>query len=279
MDYTQVPTEEQAEGIIKQEFTSSLTRLYAQDSLSDLTIICGSRTYKVHKAILCPRSAWFEAACRRDGFREGSDNVITIEAASDSPGADNVGKDFEEAVAHMIYYFYHMEYKVKQAPSKAENSEPVNKTAASPASAEQDLADLYSQKSTAEGRNLTMHAHVYSTAVKYGVAGLEALAAYNFDLTLSEGMSTSDFAAALSVVFTTTAPDKPLLKDLLTDVLADMVREDFGLVKDTDIATAINNVEGLALELLERCRGGKPVPPSFTTCSHARVWECPGCRP
>jgi hypothetical protein len=41
-------------------------RLFASGEYSDCTIICGQDRYRVHKAIICPRSTFFTAAFRRD---------------------------------------------------------------------------------------------------------------------------------------------------------------------------------------------------------------------
>lgn len=30
---------------------------------SDLTVTCGSDVYYLHRAIVCPRSTWFDKAC------------------------------------------------------------------------------------------------------------------------------------------------------------------------------------------------------------------------
>ncbi|KAM0234351.1 hypothetical protein ACHAP5_010117 [Fusarium lateritium] len=40
----------------------SLAKLLDTGDYSDLTIICGKDRYKVHKAIVCPRSSFFKAA-------------------------------------------------------------------------------------------------------------------------------------------------------------------------------------------------------------------------
>lgn len=43
---------------------SNNIRLYSSSLYSDFTIICHERRYLVHKAIICPRSDFFAAACR-----------------------------------------------------------------------------------------------------------------------------------------------------------------------------------------------------------------------
>ncbi|KAK5124983.1 hypothetical protein LTR85_001173 [Meristemomyces frigidus] len=82
------------------ELLISVTRLFEVGEYSDLTIVCGPRTFKVHKATICPRSEVFWSACRKGCFKEGEENLITLEASSSDPEADNVGADDPEAIGH-----------------------------------------------------------------------------------------------------------------------------------------------------------------------------------
>ncbi len=43
---------------------ASVESLWASQLYSDITIRCGSDEYKVHRAIIYPRSTFFAAACR-----------------------------------------------------------------------------------------------------------------------------------------------------------------------------------------------------------------------
>ncbi|KAG9647929.1 hypothetical protein KCU95_g15647, partial [Aureobasidium melanogenum] len=50
---------------------------------ADLTITCGSDTYKVHKAIVCSQSEFFKLACRKHTdfggeFKEAQSSIIEI---------------------------------------------------------------------------------------------------------------------------------------------------------------------------------------------------------
>ncbi|KAF5610717.1 amino acid transport gap1 [Fusarium subglutinans] len=75
----------------------ALIDLLKTGDYSDLTITCGKDQYRVHKAIICPRSKFFKAAC--DGkFKEAQTGTINL------PDDDPV------AVRMMIEYLYHDAY-------------------------------------------------------------------------------------------------------------------------------------------------------------------------
>ncbi|KAF2770711.1 hypothetical protein EJ03DRAFT_373569 [Teratosphaeria nubilosa] len=59
-------------------------KLWKTGDYSDLTIRCGSREWKVHKAVLCTQCEFFEAACN-GRFKEAGTN--TIEMHEDDPQA------------------------------------------------------------------------------------------------------------------------------------------------------------------------------------------------
>lgn len=78
---------------------SALSTLHLGGKYSDLTVKCNSREYNVHRAILCSRSGFFDGACSNQ-FREAQTGLIDL------------SEEDEEAVEHMIHYFYHLDYLV-----------------------------------------------------------------------------------------------------------------------------------------------------------------------
>ncbi|KAH0146209.1 hypothetical protein KCU67_g12324, partial [Aureobasidium melanogenum] len=111
-----------AEDTPEKQLASMLGRLHANGAYSDLKIVCGSDTYLVHKAIVCPQSDFFRAACRPDTFAEGKTGVINISASSGRPNAFydqpfnaeefdwDLDVETTESVKLMIHYFYHHDY-------------------------------------------------------------------------------------------------------------------------------------------------------------------------
>ncbi|THX83748.1 hypothetical protein D6D05_03422 [Aureobasidium pullulans] len=81
----------------RKELMSALSTLHLGGKYSDLTVKCNSREYNVHRAILCSRSGFFDGACSNQ-FREAKTGLIDL------------SEEDEEAVEHMIHYFYHLDY-------------------------------------------------------------------------------------------------------------------------------------------------------------------------
>jgi hypothetical protein len=50
---------------------ASLSGIYKSGKYSDMAIVCGTREFMVHQAVVCPRSKFFAAAC------DGSFQVVT----------------------------------------------------------------------------------------------------------------------------------------------------------------------------------------------------------
>ena len=89
-------------------------RLFLSGQFSDLTIICGDSTYRVHKAFLCPQSHFFDSACNgrfavshTNGWSTG--DLIDIFKESKTGQIDLSDED-PVAVEHMVHYFYHLDY-------------------------------------------------------------------------------------------------------------------------------------------------------------------------
>ena len=64
--------------------------MYQSGKYSDLTIVCGNKSYPVHRALLASRSTFFDGACRNP-FRESGTGIIDL------------SEDDPEAVEHMVH--------------------------------------------------------------------------------------------------------------------------------------------------------------------------------
>ncbi|CAD0030366.1 unnamed protein product [Aureobasidium pullulans] len=110
------------QGASKDQLVATIAKLYESGAYSDLKIVCGQDTYNVHKAIICPQSTFFKAACRQDTFQEGQSGIIVIPATAGRNAAfcqkpiivENFDWDLDvettTAVKLMIHYFYHHDF-------------------------------------------------------------------------------------------------------------------------------------------------------------------------
>ncbi|KAJ2900356.1 hypothetical protein MKZ38_002489 [Zalerion maritima] len=62
-------------------FSSSDAKLLSDGTFSDCEVVCGDKTWKTHKSILCTRSKWFMKALS-GGFKESQDGSVKIEEFS-----------------------------------------------------------------------------------------------------------------------------------------------------------------------------------------------------
>ncbi|KAI9672634.1 MAG: hypothetical protein M1831_000069 [Alyxoria varia] len=81
----------------QEELKTALSALSKSGKFSDFTILCQGRRYPVHKALLCSRSRFFDGA-------------FNGHFAESRTGEIDLSEDDEEAVKHMIHYFYHLDY-------------------------------------------------------------------------------------------------------------------------------------------------------------------------
>ncbi|KAF2104551.1 hypothetical protein NA57DRAFT_51371 [Rhizodiscina lignyota] len=100
------------------ELMSALSTLLEAGKYSDLTIKCGARKFAVHRALICSRSGFFDGACS-NAFREAQSGIIDL------------SEDDEEAVEHMVNYFYHLDYL---SPPKSKRRSRGYSTATNPMS-------------------------------------------------------------------------------------------------------------------------------------------------
>ncbi|KLU84725.1 hypothetical protein MAPG_03764 [Magnaporthiopsis poae ATCC 64411] len=134
-----------------EELLGALQRLYQDADYSDLVLSWGGQDYKVHKAIVCPRSDFFAAACRGD-FGEAREGRISL------------SEDDPQVVDLMIYYMYHLDYDISQRRRGSE---------------------MLANGATA-GWELPIHAKVYAIAEKYGVVGLKTVSHRKFEAALAK---------------------------------------------------------------------------------------------
>ncbi|CAG9996907.1 unnamed protein product [Clonostachys byssicola] len=225
--YPKTTTNEQVK-----ELVISLERLFTTEAYSDLTILCGGSQYKVHKALVCPRSSFFEAACRSN-FKEAETGEISL------PDDDPV------AVEMMIRYFYFLDYTPPETKPASHptptyfNIEGHGQGAifgrATYSSATKNFIvdknfigdkDKPKAETTAffttnmAPSHLVLHAQVYALAEKYDVSGLKALAATKFKCEVDIHWNSEDFMLALKEVYNSTVDHDRMLRDIVVQAVS-----------------------------------------------------------
>ncbi|KAI9781051.1 MAG: hypothetical protein M1839_006326 [Geoglossum umbratile] len=183
--------------------------LFQSDKYSDLTITCGSEIFKVHRAVVCPRSKFFAAAC--DGrFKEG----ITSEIA--------LPEDDPETVQRMLSFLYRSDYDDELHTIATDGLHAV-----APVGDTESIASMDSQpeKQTpffhggwrVNDAPLFSAIHVYAIADKYDIPDLKRFARSRFqDWALKGIWLRKDFPAIIRAVFELTPDDKLGLREIVT---------------------------------------------------------------
>ncbi|KAI0096201.1 hypothetical protein GGR51DRAFT_568764 [Nemania sp. FL0031] len=153
--------------------------LYTHGDYSDLTISCGGREFHVHKALVCPQSAFFTAACQ--AFRE---QVI------DLPDYDPI------AVEIVLYYLYHQEYHI---PRQATSGEQSNQEGI--------------------GETPIPEPSINTVAGKCSIQRLQTVALRKFKETAMQCWDSDDFLKMVTKVYTSTAETDRRLKDVVIPIL------------------------------------------------------------
>lgn len=150
--------------------------LLSSGKYSDLTIKCGDRSFKVHKAVVCPKSPVIAAECDQD-VKEKTSGVI-----------DHTVYD-ADTVFRMLQFLYTKTYSVTEPGSNEDNRPPPGTSAATPSGDNQnapsqenpDQAIAEHAMTAAEFiAELVAHAHVYGIADYYAINDLQSMAELRF---------------------------------------------------------------------------------------------------
>jgi len=191
----------------------AFNELYDGRKYSDLIVQSTDKEHHVHKAIVCPRSAFFAKACE-GAFKEARTGVI------------NLLDDDPLAVQLMVDYFYHLNYHISWYRGCSKNTQPKSPTIEEDASSEDALwrRESEDEKSTRSANErplpkLTIHATVFALAEKYAVEDLMELALDKFKEEAETNWNPVDFLQAAEVVYTTTTEEVRGMRTAVLDIL------------------------------------------------------------
>ncbi|TDZ27702.1 Protein roadkill [Colletotrichum spinosum] len=175
------------------------------DKYSDMTIRCGGRTFKTHKAIVCSQSSFFDKALN-SSFKEGITNEV--ELPEDDPAA----------IRHMLEFMYKGDY------SRVEES-----TAGCPDTDTQQKALAATARPRRSGFK---HLHAYLVADKYDVRALRLLALTRFYRAVElTWMADEEFPDLVDELYATTTEQHQDLRDIVCRLVGFHLLDDHASAK------------------------------------------------
>ncbi|KAF2737119.1 hypothetical protein EJ04DRAFT_129332 [Polyplosphaeria fusca] len=246
---------------------NALKQLLFSGDYSDFTIVCGERTWKVHKAIICPRSDYFARAVTFG--KEAEDKCIDL--VEDDP----------EVVGLMLEYFYTGDYKVLiREPNAAGFPHTCPQFAAYSANSYSGSVNMTQRINNRYNTNLVFicphhtcnqdqtypvqayrcpicadihpehliqHARLYELADKYQIQGLKPLIEGRFKAACQLYWKSEQFPIASDIVYATTPEEDKGLRKIVVDTIAQHME----LLKKPEMEPLMVTYNGLAFGLLK----------------------------
>ncbi|CRG90548.1 BTB/POZ domain protein [Talaromyces islandicus] len=228
-------------------FRSLVLDMYKTGKYSDFTIkVDGSaREFHVHRAVICPQSRIFEAACRGE-FVEALTRSMTL--TDDDP----------DIVDRMIRYLYTHRYddsedwdyeSFRHRPQNVKHASATNSTSSGTTTTTTTTTsqEAHSSKPPQSPRSL----HVYAIADKYLINPLKDAARGRFAKWASVHWSTPSFITAAREIFDNETGNYSELKEV---VLAPMVQHADSLLSDQNEAMGsfLRDYSDVGVEVLRR---------------------------
>ncbi|KAK6429336.1 hypothetical protein LTR95_014516 [Oleoguttula sp. CCFEE 5521] len=154
---------------------------------TDLDVVCGDKTFKVHKVVVCSQSAFFETAVE-GMFKEARENKIDLSA------------DGVEAAEVMINYLYFANY-VRPADTAV--------------GADHRFAKC----------DMAFHIKVFALAQRCFIEGLQDMAAIRLGVLAAAQWDSADSPKVVASIYDTTAGDDNQLKSTIVGVVASHSKE------------------------------------------------------
>ena len=167
-----------------------------------MTVRCGCDEFKLHRAIVCPRSRFFATACNGQ-YKESQTRVITLK------------EDDPPTVRRMFTYLYTLDYDTVGGEENAASIGPYLLNAS------YKYMDATTAPSSEEARlrtQLVSHIAVYAIAEKYDIQEMKHLAVSKFATALKEPAADLSYtlSSLINAVFETTPSTDTLLRNVMT---------------------------------------------------------------
>nr|OQO30859.1 hypothetical protein B0A51_01482 [Rachicladosporium sp. CCFEE 5018] len=154
---------------------------------TDLDVVCGDKTFKVHKVVVCSQSAFFETAVE-GMFKEARENKIDLSA------------DGVEAVEVMINYLHFANY---------------TRAADTTVGADHQFVKW----------DMAFHIKVFALAQRCFIGGLQDMAAKRLGTLAATQWDSADFPKVVASIYDTRAGDDSQMKNTIVGVVAGHSKE------------------------------------------------------
>ncbi|MCJ1450412.1 hypothetical protein MMC28_000743 [Mycoblastus sanguinarius] len=235
----------------QERMVAGLSAVLESTKYSDLTVHCGPEEFKIHRAIVCPRSNFFDKLCS-GGFKvrwSKSDARavgyllmrLSQEAETNEIGLE---EDDPPTVRRMLTYLYTLDYDDDGEPASLKqyilNGSDSLKTTTVPEGGAQRHAKLMNNVA------------VYAIAEKYDIPELKELAKTKFTEILGIGILTPDIPMVVDAVFTITPDTDSGLRGV---VIGACTRWAKTLVKDDGLNCMLKDHGELGLGVIRQMLG------------------------
>ncbi|KOS48738.1 hypothetical protein ACN38_g215 [Penicillium nordicum] len=195
--------------------------LLLRGQFSDMEIICQGITFKVHRAIVCTQSKYFNSAIC-DGFKEYTKRSIRIQ------------EDTPETIERVLSYLYLREYDDRGTIQCQTIPEPAgDKT-----------------NDTESTKNISLNnMRVFITADKFGIDSLQSLATQKFSQWATKNWNSPVFPEVIQEVMASVPSYKSSLQEIIVDIIGTHV---FDLIENPGIIEVLNSFGCLGSQVIAR---------------------------
>ncbi|RJE20545.1 BTB POZ domain protein [Aspergillus sclerotialis] len=191
-----------------------MKNLLTNGKYSDLTISCEGTDFKVHRAVICSQSTFFDAAVN-SGFREAASSRIDLP------------EDDVDTITRVLTYCYLQHYPVGNEPDTSSFPLPL----------------LYTEPTTGPSSVTIAQSHlrVYIAADKFNIPNLKELARCQLVHWAYENWSSASFPSIVQDIWCNTPLHDNDLRDRITGIVAENIQH--FLAHADGKSVLINNAE------------------------------------